>query len=110
MPAGGVQRERRLERGHLELVDPHRSRERVPAEPADQIGAADDAPRLWTAEQLVAAARDEVGAVGERLVHGGLLAGEPALGVEQPGPDVEQQRHAGLPRDRGELGRWRRPR
>ena len=108
--AGRVQGQRRLQRGGLQLVDPHRARERVLAQLRDQVGATDDAAGLGAAEELVAAERDEVGAVGQRLVHARLLAGEPALGVQQARADIEHERHPGLRGELGELGGRRRGR
>ena len=108
--AGRVEGQRRLQPSGLQLVDPHRARERVLAQLCDQVGATDDAAGLGATEELVAAERDEVGAVGQRLAHARLLPGEPALGVQQARADIEHERHAGLAGELGELGGRRRGR
>ena len=73
---------------------------------ATQVGASDDDPGLRSAEQLVARARHQVGAVGERLGHRRLVRRHAVLVMQQPGADVEDERHAALRGERGEvLGR-----
>ena len=50
-----MQPQRGLQSGERELVDPQRAGERVLARGLDGVRAADEQPRLRTAEQLVAA-------------------------------------------------------
>ena len=57
------------ERGERDLVGAQRTRERMPREPRDEVGAADDDPRLRSAEQLVAREGDERRARVEALAH-----------------------------------------
>ena len=52
----------RLQRGQGELVDAERPGQRMPAQPLDQLGPPEQQPGLRAAEQLVAAAGDDVGA------------------------------------------------
>ena len=65
--AGAIERERRGDRGEQHLVRAHRAGERVLAQAGDEVRAADDEPGLRAADELVAAERHEVGAVGEAL-------------------------------------------
>jgi len=62
-----VEDERALERRERELVGAQGALERVASQPLDQLGSADDDPRLRPAEQLVAGEADEVGSRRERL-------------------------------------------
>ena len=106
LAAGRVHRQDRLQRGDLQLVHPHGAGDRVLPQPGDHVGAADHDPGLRPAEQLVARARHQVGAVGERLGHRRLVRRHPVLVMQQPGADVEDERHAALRGERGEvLGR-----
>ena len=52
---GPVEREGRGDAGEDRLVRPDRARERVAPEPRDEVGPADDQPRLRPAHELVAA-------------------------------------------------------
>ena len=97
-----------FERGERDLVGPQRTRERMPREQRDEIGATDDDPGLRSAEQLVARERHERGAGVEALPHTGLVAeprrslGEPRCAlVEEPGTRVDDHRRS----ERRELGR-----
>ena len=75
----------------------------MPAQPLDELGAADDDPRLRPAEQLVAGEADEVGAGGQALARRRL-----ALEVdEHAGAEVVHERQAVPPGDRGQLGHRR---
>ena len=58
----------------MSLSSAERALQRVAAQPLDEVGPADDDPRLRAAEQLVAAEADEVGARRERLLRGRLVA------------------------------------
>src|SRR5512143_243787 len=77
----------------------------------DQSTAADDDPRLWSAEQLVAAERHERGALGKRLTRRRFVAqpcrwwpGEPrSVGIDQAAADVGDDWRP----QRGELGHAR---
>src|SRR4029079_11087305 len=85
-----VEEQRALERGEPELVDAQRAMERVAPKLLDERGVADDDARLRSAEQLVAAEADEVGARGERRARRRLV-GEVD---ERAGPEVVEERHA----------------
>ena len=85
-----VEQERPFERGEPELVDPQRAVQRMAPQAVDEVGATDDDPGLRTAEQLVAAEADEVGAVGERAARGRLVADVD----EDAGAEVVEQRQA----------------
>ena len=74
----------------------------MPAQPLDQLGAAQDQPGLRAAEQLVAAGQHEVGAGGQRALQVGLV-GQQRMRPEQPGADVGDQRDAGAGQRGGEL-------
>ena len=77
----------------------------------DQVGAPDDDPGLRPAEQLVARARHEVGALGERVdARTARRAASRCSCSEQPGADVEDERARPLGGDRGQVfdGRRRR--
>ena len=96
-----------LERRDLHLVDADGARDRVAAQAfATSVGASDDDPGLRPAEQLVARARHQVGAVGERLGHGRLVGRHPLLVAQQARADVVEERHAVL-RARARPGPWR---
>ena len=95
----GEQRERPLERRQRQLVRAERALERMPAEPLDEVGAADDDPGLRPAEELVAREADEVGAVRDARRCRRLVPE-----VEQrPGAEVVDEREPGARRDPGEL-------
>ncbi len=53
-----------------DLVAAQGALQRIAIDPLDQFAPADDQPRLYRAEQFVAAERDEIGAFVERLAHG----------------------------------------
>ena len=72
----------------------------MPAQPLDELGAADDDPRLRAAEQLVAREADEVGSRRERLARRRLVARRVD---EDARAEVVDQRQPVAPRDRGEL-------
>jgi hypothetical protein len=92
--------QRRLEGGQSQLVDAQSAGERVPAQPLDDVAPAEQQARLWPAEQLVTAGRDQrcAGAQGGRRVG---LVGQQRLGREQPRPDVDDERNV----ERGEVAR-----
>ena len=69
------------------------------AQPLDELGAADDDARLWSAEQLVAREADEVGACSEALRRGRLVS-DP---TERAGAEVVDERKVVAPSDVGEL-------
>ncbi len=94
--------QRRLERGERGLVDPQRPVERVPAQPLDEFGPAEDEPGLRPAEQLVAAGQHEVRARGEGALQVRLV-GQQRVRAEQPGSDVGDERDAGPGQGRGQL-------
>ena len=71
----------------------------MPAEPLDQVGAADEDPGLRAAEELVAREADEVGAGGEARRGGRLVADR----RERARAEVVDERQPGAGRDRGEL-------
>ena len=94
-----IEQQRPLERGEAELVDAQRAVERMAPQPLDEVGAADDDPRLRAAEQLVAAEADEVGAGGERRARRRLVGQ-----VEQrAGAEVVEQRQRAARATAGEL-------
>ena len=70
----------------------------------DQVGAAGEDACLRAAEELVAAERNEVGALGERAARVGLVGQDALFRTEQAAPDVEQQRDARRFRDGCEVG------
>ncbi len=94
-----VEEQRPLERGERELVGSERALERMAAQPADELGAAADDPRLRPAEELVAGERDEVGACGEG-VPGKRLVGERE---QASGAEVVDERELVAARDGGQL-------
>lgn len=85
--------QRRLQGGQRQLVHAQRTGERVPPEPFDQVAAAEQQTGLRTAEQLVAARGDEVGADPQHARGVGLLRQE-RITVEQPRTDVDDHGHA----------------
>src|SRR5438128_11052631 len=71
------------------------------AQPLDELGAADDGPRLGAAEQLVAGEADEVGAGGDALLRRRLV-----LEVDEDArAEVVDERKVVPVRELGELGR-----
>ena len=58
----GIEPQHRFERREPDLVEAQRALQRVLRQRGDQIGAADDEPGLRSAQQLVAAEGDEIGA------------------------------------------------
>ncbi len=99
-----IEAEHRVERRERQLVDAQRALERILLEPANQVRAADDDAGLRSAEQLVAAERDEVGARGDRRAHGRLVRQAPALQVdERTAAEIDRDRHAALAPDRREI-------
>jgi len=83
----------------------------------DELGRAGDDPRLWTAEELVAAERDQCRASAERL-RGGRFAREPggwrtaeprARGIQQSAPKIDHDRQTGW-RQRCNIDRLGEPR
>ena len=105
--AGRIHREDRLERGHLHRVDPDGPRDRVSAEPVDEVGPAHDDPGLRAAEQLVARAEHEPGPVGEGVGHARLVWRHAVAVRQQSGAHVVQERHAALVGERGQILRAR---
>src|SRR6185436_16657439 len=101
-----VQRERRLERSQGQLVRAERALERMPSQPLDELGAADDDPRLRAAEQLVAGEADEVGSGLQALARGRLVAERQAAACEERARaevvDERQAMYAGDPNEVGE--------
>ena len=91
--------QRGLQRGEGELVDAQRARRRMPSQPLDQLGRAEQQTRLRAAEQLVAAGGDEVGAVAQDGRRVGLV-GQQRVRGQQPGADVDHERGVEL----GQLG------
>ena len=72
---------------------------------AIEILAPDDEPRLRSAEQLVAAERDDVGAVRERFARRRLVRQAVVLEIdEHAAAEIDDERHAVLVRERRELG------
>ena len=86
---GPVQPERRGERGERRLVGSGRSSQRVLAQPGDEVGPTDDQAGLRTADELVAAERDDVGAGRQSLARRRLVG------------ETERPRSAAVPRSRG---------
>ena len=74
--AGPIQPERGSHGGERRLVRSHRSRQRVLAHPRNEVRAPDDQPGLRTADQLVAAERDNV-RTGRKPLAWHRLVGEP---------------------------------
>ena len=95
----GQERERPLERRERQLVGAQRPLQRMPAQPLDELRAADDDPRLRPAEQLVAGEADEVGAGGEARGGGRLVADV----EERAGAEVVDEREPGSLRDPRQL-------
>ena len=89
------ERERPLERRERELVGPQRPLQRMPTQPLDEVGPADDDPGLRPAEQLVAREADEIGARGEARRGGRLVAQL----VERARAEIVDEREAGPLRD-----------
>ncbi len=94
-----VELERPLERRQRQLVGAERTLERMPAQPLDEVGVADDDARLRPAEELVAREADEVArrrrgsaAASARRGRGRRRAPEPRSSI------------SGRPRGPGELG------
>ncbi len=54
---GQVQVERRRQRGERQLVDAHRTGERMLHDLVDQLDAPEQQPGLWATQQFVSAAR-----------------------------------------------------
>src|SRR5262249_23372901 len=78
--------------------------EGIAREPPDQLGAADDEPGLRTAQQLVAAERDEVGARRQRLGHGRFMRQSPPLETDQrTASQILDERNLMIAGDRREL-------
>ena len=95
--------EGRLDRGERELVGADRTGQRVAGEARDHLASAQQDPGLRTAEELVAAGDDHVGARGEG--RGGIgLVGQRGLGAQQSRAEIGDQRQPVLVRERGELG------
>ena len=94
-----MEEQRPLERRERELVDPQRALERVPAQPFDEVGAAEHDPGLRAAEQLVAGEADEIGAGRERLACGGLGLHR----GDRAGAEVVHEREPVAPCNRGHL-------
>ena len=88
-----------LQRGEGELVDAQRSGRRVPSQPLDQLGVAEQQTRLRPAEQLVAAGGDKVGAVAQHGRGVGLV-GQQRMRRQQARADVDHERRV----QRGQLG------
>ena len=91
-----VERERRLERGERELVEPQRAGERMRAGGGDRLRAADQHARLRPAEQLVAGEADERGAGRDRAAHRRLVGQRRQVLGEVARADVVDHRRAEL--------------
>ena len=76
----------RLQRGQGELVHPQRPGQRVPAQPLDHVGAAEQQPGLRAAEQLVAAGGDQRGAGPQRGRGVRLVRQQRVSGPSSPEP------------------------
>ena len=87
--------ERRLERGERHLVEAQRARHRVLLEAVDDVGAAEQQPRLRPAEQLVARRGHHRGARRDRRADRGLVGDAELREVdEHAGALVLHDRHA----------------
>src|SRR5580693_5897252 len=106
----GVEPQHGLERREPDLVEAKGPFQRVAREPPDQLGAADDEPRLRAAQQLVAAVRDEVRAPRQRLRYGRFVWQPPTLEVdERTTAEILDKRDRMVAGESGELrGRRRR--
>ena len=91
--------QRPLERGQAELVRAKRALERMAAELLDELGSADDDPRLRPAEELVAREADEIRSRPQALGGRRLVADR----RERAGSEVVHERQARTLRDVGEL-------
>ena len=108
--AGEVGERDGCERGERHLVGAQRTRERMPREQRDEVGAADDDPGLRSAEQLVARERHERGAGVEALADAGLVAAATPAGPASHGVRlVEQPRSRRRPSPAARASRARRP-
>ena len=87
--------QRGFQRGQGELVDPQRAGRGMPPQPLDEFGVAEQQAGLRSAEQLVAARGDEVGAVAQHRRGVGLV-GQQRVRGQQPGADVDDQRDVQL--------------
>ena len=82
-----------------------RALERMPSQPLDELGAADDDPRLRSAEQLVAGEADEVGPGLQALARGRLVAEQQAAAHEERArAEVVDERQAVRTGDPNEVG------
>ena len=97
--------EHALERRDLHLVHADRPRDRVAPELLDEVRASHDDAGLRAAEQLVAAERDEVRAVGERVGDGRLVRRH-AVAAARAAPTRRRSRN-GTPRLRASAARSR---
>ncbi|OQC35601.1 MAG: hypothetical protein BWX64_02387 [Acidobacteria bacterium ADurb.Bin051] len=82
--------------------------ERMAMTAGDELGAAAEEPRLRPAEELVAAAADEVGAGGEQRGEGGVI-GElrRPVGAQEAAPFVHEEEQPPAPGEAGERRRAR---
>ena len=80
---GAIQRQYRLQGGERQLAHPQGALERIPAQLADQIAAADEQPRLRSAEQLVAAEGDQIRPRRHGFAHRRFPGQLPARQVQQ---------------------------
>ena len=91
----------RLQRGQGQLVDPQRPGQRVPAQPLDQVGAAEQQPGLRAAEQLVAAGGHQGRAGPQRASPRPARRAAAGRGASRPEP---MSATTGTP-ERGQLAR-----
>ena len=104
-----VELEGRLEGGQADLVEAQRALHGVLGDARHKVLGAGDNARLRPAQQLVAGERDEVGAFGERLMHGRLGLQAVAREIhERPGTQIVHERHLARSRQGRQLRRRHR--
>ena len=94
--------QRRVQRGKRHLIEAQRPRERVLFEPFNVFFSADNQPRLWPAEQLVAGKRCNIHARAQTSLHR-RFAVDPVLFQlhERAAAEVFDERQPPFPRKRG---------
>ncbi len=106
-PVGiAVEAKRRFQRSKPDLVEPHRTLERMFGTAPDQIAPPDDEAGLRTAEQLVAGERHQIGAVAKCILHRALTVQAIARQIDQRSrAEVVDKGQFGLRCDRSDLAR-----
>ena len=102
----GIQAQHCLEPCEADLVEAQCPLQRVAGEPRDQIRAADDEPRLRSAEQFVAAEGNKIGSLRQRLSRGRLVRQAPAAEIDQrPAAEIFDKGYFMLASECGEICR-----